>query len=91
MASITNYKEKKMSPTEIIEKQRRKIRWGKTYSIATKFIAGCYLIAMNYHLVINDQFTLESAIAACVVAGFISGSALPIDISKIINNIKGDK
>ena len=81
-----------LNPLADVEKQgvvRRKAKIGKLLSLLSKATAVGYCLGLSWYLVENDAYTMDSAIAIVIVAAFIAGSTLPIDISKIINNIKG--
>lgn len=62
---------------------------GKTFSIIAKVLSILFaIISATSVMVLKDNFSMENAGAIIVISSFIAGSALPIDISKIIENIK---
>lgn len=62
---------------------------GKTFSIIAKILSILFaIVSATTMMILKDTFSMENAGAIIIIASFIAGSALPIDISKIIENIK---
>jgi hypothetical protein len=65
---------------------------GKFFTLMCKYIALLWLvIAGGLYIVNNSNLTTEAMIFICGIGIIIANLGLPVDISKIINNWKGNK
>ena len=66
-------------------------RQGKKLSLLFKLLAGIWILTMATISILQKNMDRELAISILIIGVSIAAIPLPIDISKIINNITGVK